>query len=144
MKLSNNSHNLIPFPSVKRGKSESTAAEETFSCIGAGMRVMGDVNCAGVLRVSGTVIGNVSADSQVLVAKGGRVEGTVQAVEAVLNGEVIGPIVADRVEIQASAVIRGEITTSCFMIHEGAMLDVDVAKPVLAEEQDADVGHRVA
>ncbi len=108
------------------------------------MRVMGDVHCAGVLRVAGTVIGNVSADSQVLVAEGGRVEGTVQAEEAVLNGEVIGPIVADRVEIQASAVIRGEIATSCFMIHEGAVLDVDVTKPVLAEEREADVRHRVA
>ncbi len=108
------------------------------------MRVLGDVHCAGVVRVAGTVIGDVSADSQVLVAEGGRVEGAVQAVEAVLNGDVNGPIVADRVEIKASAVIRGEITTSCFMIHEGAVLDVDVTKPVLAEEQDADVRHRVA
>jgi len=80
------------------------------------MRIMGNVHCAGVVKVAGTVIGDVSADGQVLVAKGGRVEGDVQAGEAVLNGEVIGPIVADRVEIQASAVIRGEITTSCFMI----------------------------
>jgi len=97
------------------------------------MRVMGDVHCAGVVRVAGTVIGNVSADSQVLVAQGGRVEGAVQAAEAVLNGNVIGPIVANRVEIQASAVIRGKITTSCFVIHEGAVLDVDVTKPVLAD-----------
>ena len=49
---SKNSHNLIPFPSVKRRKSERTAAEETFSCIGAGMRVLGDVHCAGVVRVA--------------------------------------------------------------------------------------------
>ncbi len=108
------------------------------------MRVTGGVHCVGVLRVAGTVIGDVSADSQVLVAEGGRVEGAVQAAEAVLNGDVIGPVVADRVEIQASAVIRGEITTSCFMIHEGAVLDVDVTKPAPAEEQDADVRHRVA
>ncbi len=141
---SNISHNLIPFPGVKRGKSARTSEQETFSCIGAGMRVLGDVHCAGVVRVAGTVIGNVSADSQVLVAEGGRVEGAVHAAEAVLNGDVIGPIVADRVEIQASAVIRGEITTSCFMIHEGAVLDVDVTRPVPAEEQDADVRHRVA
>ncbi len=143
MTRSNNSHNLIPFASVKR-KSAKKAAEETFSSIGAGMRILGDVHCAGVVRVAGTVIGDVSADSQVLVAEGGRVEGAVQAVEAVLNGDVNGPIVADRVEIQASAVIRGEITTSCFMIHEGAVLDVDVTKPVLAEEQDADVRQTVA
>lgn len=141
---SKNSHNLISFPFDKRQKSATAEAQDTFSCVGVGMRILGDVHCAGVVKVAGTVIGDVSADGQVLVAKGGRVEGAVQAGEAVLNGEVIGPIVADRVEIQASAVIRGEITTSCFMIHEGAMLDVHVTKPVLAEAQDADVTHRVA
>ena len=141
---SNNSHNLVPFSSEKRRKSARTAALETVSCIAVGTRVLGDVHCAGVVEVAGTVIGDVSADSQVLVAKGGRVEGAVKAGEAVLNGEVIGPIVADRVEVQASAVIRGEITTSCFMIHEGAVLDVDVTRSVRAEEQDADVRHRVA
>ena len=108
------------------------------------MRIMGNVHCAGVVKVAGTVIGDVSADGQVLVAKGGRVEGAVQAGEAVLNGEVIGPIVADRVEVQACAVIRGEITTPRFVIHEGAVLDVLVTKPALVEEQDAVVRHRVA
>jgi len=144
MILSKNSHSLISFPFDKRRNSAGVAAQDTFSCVGVGMRILGDVHCAGVVKVAGTVIGDVSADCQVLVAKGGRVEGAVQAGEAVLNGEVIGPIVADRVEIQASAVIRGEIRTSCFMIHEGAVLDVDVTKPVLAEEHDADATHRVA
>jgi cytoskeletal protein CcmA (bactofilin family) len=75
----------------------------------------------------------VSADDQVLVAKGGRVEGDVHAREAVLDGEVMGSVVAEeRVEIQASAVIRGDIVTPRLMVHEGAILDVQVGKPKAA------------
>ena len=45
----------------------------------------------------------------------------------------MGSIVAEeRVEIQPSAVIRGDIVTPSLMVHEGAMLDVQVGKPKAA------------
>ncbi len=116
---------LLSFPMQKHRESEPSASE-TVSFIGSGMHIVGSVDCAGVVTVAGTVLGNVSAASQVLVARGGKVDGNVAAREAVLDGEVTGSIVAERVEVQASAVIDGEIRTSKLMIHEGAVLDVDV------------------
>lgn len=48
----------------------------------------------------GTVLGNISAD-QALVMKGGKVNGNVNAREAILGGEVKGSIVVEeRVEVQ--------------------------------------------
>jgi cytoskeletal protein CcmA (bactofilin family) len=97
------------------------------SVIGEGMEVVGSVHSSGVVKVSGTVLGDVSADVQLLVAKGGRVEGDVCGREVVLNGEVCGSVVAEkRVEVQGSAVIHGDITTPRLMIHEGAAVDSDV------------------
>lgn len=97
------------------------------SVIGEDMEVVGCVHSSGVVKVSGTVLGNVSADVQLVVAKGGRVEGDVCAREVVLNGEVYGSVVAEqRVEVQGSAVIHGDITTPRLMIHEGAAVDSDV------------------
>ncbi len=116
---------LLPFPSQKERKSGASDSD-TVSFIGSGMQVVGSVDSAGVVTVAGTVLGNVSAARQVLVARGGRVDGDVHAPEAVLDGEITGSIVAERVEVQASAVIHGDITTSKLMIHEGAMLDVEV------------------
>lgn len=58
------------------------------SLIGEDMEVVGSVHSSGVVKVAGTVLGDVSADTQLLVAKGGRVEGDVCAREVVLNGEV--------------------------------------------------------
>lgn len=97
------------------------------SVIGEDMEVMGCVHSFGVVKVYGTVLGDVLADAQLLVAKGGRVEGDVCAREMVLNGEVYGSVVAEkRVEVQGSAVIHGDITTPRLMIHEGAAVDGDV------------------
>jgi cytoskeletal protein CcmA (bactofilin family) len=128
MKQSRDSTVTIPFLSKKRGSAENDT--QALSVIAVGMRLEGHVQSSGVVKVAGTVVGNVSADNQVLVAKGGRVDGDIYAREAVLDGEVLGSIVAEeRVEIQASAVIRGEIVTPCLMVHEGAVLDVRVAKP---------------
>lgn len=91
-----------------RGGQEGTL---DVSVIGAGMRVVGRVHSSSVVKVAGTVLGNVSADGQVLVAKGGWVEGDVYVREVVLDGEVRGSVtVEERVEIQESAVIHGDIT----------------------------------
>jgi cytoskeletal protein CcmA (bactofilin family) len=118
---------LLPFPRHKRSSRES---QEMVSVIGVGMQVVGSIESPGTVKVAGTVLGNVSAGGQVLVARGGRVDGDVQAPEAVLDGEISGSILAgERVEIQASAVIRGDITTPRLMVHEGAVLDVRVTKP---------------
>ncbi len=97
------------------------------SVIGEDMEVMGCVHSSGVVKVLGTVLGDVSADAQLLVAKGGRVEGDVCGQEVVLNGEVCGSVVAEkRVEVRGSAVIHGDITTPRLMIHEGAAVDSNV------------------
>ncbi len=134
MKQSKSSPDVIHFPRKKRRSTKKDVEE--LSIIAAGMRLDGHLQSSGVVKVAGTVHGSVSADDQVLVAKGGRVEGDVHAREAVLGGEVMGFIVAEeRVEIQPSAVIRGDIVTPRLMVHEGAVLDVQVGKPTAAIAQ---------
>ncbi len=125
---------LLPFRQQKQRKSEASPSQ-TVSFIGSGMHIVGSVDCAGVVTVAGTVL---NAASQVLVARGGKVNGDVAAREAVLDGEITGSIVADRVEVQASAVIHGEIRTSKLMIHEGAVLDVEVVPEPPIAQRDAD------
>lgn len=96
------------------------------SLIAADMRVIGDVHTTSVLTVAGSVLGDVSADDQVLVARGGTVAGGVEAPEVILNGEVRGSVDArERLEIQASAVVRGDVHARRLVVHEGALVDGD-------------------
>src|SRR5438034_3857031 len=93
-------------------------SETGLSIIGAGMRVVGDITAEGVVKIEGTVVGTVRAGRQVLVGKGGEVEGDVISREAIIGGEVRGSIRADeRVEIQSTSVVRSEEHTSELQSH---------------------------
>src|SRR5260370_23840477 len=78
------------------------------SISGAGMRVIGDISADGVVKIEGSVNGTVRAAKQVLVARGGEVEGDVVSREAIIGGDVRGAIYAEeRVELQATSVVHG-------------------------------------
>jgi cytoskeletal protein CcmA (bactofilin family) len=108
-------------PAQPRGAPAPTGA---LSIIGAGMTVRGDLEANGVVKIEGTVEGSVRAASQVLVAKGGSVQGDVETTEAVVGGTVSGAIRAkERVEVQAGASVHGDITTRRIAVAEGGTLN---------------------
>lgn len=94
------------------------------SIIAAGTIVTGDIRTDGVVKVEGQVVGNVHAKQQVLVARGGSVEGDVRTDQAVIGGTVTGGVVAtSRAEIQGSAVVEGDLTTRRLVVLEGGRLN---------------------
>ena len=94
------------------------------SIIGTGMRVVGDISADGVVKIEGTVVGTVQAAKQVLVAKGGEVEGDVVSREAIIGGEVRGGIYAEeRVELQATSVVHGDVSTKKLFVQEGGEIN---------------------
>src|SRR5881628_3192466 len=99
-------------------------AESGLSIIGTGMRVVGDITADGVVKIEGTVVGTVRAGRQVLVGKGGEVEGDVISREAIIGGEVRGSVRADeRVEVQATCVIHGDIAAKRLLVQEGGEIN---------------------
>ena len=98
--------------------------ETGLSIIGSGMRVVGDISAEGVVKIEGTVVGTVQAGRQVLVAKGGLVEGDVVTREAIVGGEVRGAIQAsERVELQTTSVVHGDIATIRLLVQEGGEIN---------------------
>jgi cytoskeletal protein CcmA (bactofilin family) len=98
--------------------------EASLSIIGTGLRVEGDLTSDGVVKVEGTVVGTVRATRQVLVAKGGVVEGDILTLEAIIGGEVRGGIEAqERVELQTTSVVHGDITTKRLLVQEGGEIN---------------------
>jgi cytoskeletal protein CcmA (bactofilin family) len=109
------------FADKGQGSAEQVAG---LSIIGAGMKVTGDLLAEGVIKVEGTIVGTVRAARQVLVAKGGVVEGDVFAREAIIGGDVRGGIQAEeRVEIQATSVVHGDIATRKLFVQEGGEIN---------------------
>ncbi|MGH7342019.1 MAG: bactofilin family protein [Candidatus Rokuibacteriota bacterium] len=95
-------------------------AEAGLSIIAAGMEVVGDVVAEGIVKVEGAIRGNLRVGRQVLVAKGGLVEGDIQTREAIIGGEVRGAITASqRVEVQPGSVVHGDLATPMLLVQEG-------------------------
>jgi len=98
--------------------------EQVISIIGPGMRVVGDCDADGAIRVEGTVQGNIRAGKAVVVGKGGVVDGDIFTQDAVIAGTVKGVLrVESRLEIQATSRIEGEIIAPRMQLEEGAMLN---------------------
>lgn len=80
--------------------------EPGLSIVAVGMHITGELDSNGVIKVEGKVSGSLRAEGQVLVAKGGLVDGDIYTREAIVGGEVRGAIYADeRVEVQAASKI---------------------------------------
>lgn len=109
------------------------------SIIGTGMRVVGDITTEGVVKVEGTVVGTIHAGRQVLVAKGGVVEGDIFAREAIIGGEVRGGVEgSERVELQNTSVVHGDVATRRLLVQEGGEINGVVR---MGEDVGGGAGH---
>ncbi|HZN98280.1 MAG TPA: polymer-forming cytoskeletal protein [Gemmatimonadales bacterium] len=114
-----------------------------FSIIASDMTVIGDLETEGVVRVEGRVRGTVRAGTQVLVASGAVIEGDLHAQEAVIAGQVSGAIHArERVELQATALVAGDILTPRISIIEGARITGEVKMDSNMEAQAVGTSHK--
>ncbi|HVN98708.1 MAG TPA: polymer-forming cytoskeletal protein [Steroidobacteraceae bacterium] len=88
----------------------------------------GDLTTQGALLVNGAVQGNGSIGGEVAISSGARWEGDLTAHCAVIAGTVIGDItVADKLEIGASARLRGRVSAKRIAIALGAQVEGDIA-----------------
>lgn len=109
------------------------AGETTLSIVSAGTVITGDLSCTGVLKVEGEINGSVLKARQVMLAKGGAIRGDVTAHEIVLGGVVDGNVTAaDRLELQPTAVVNGNIGTKSIVVMEGARINGAVKMTELA------------
>jgi len=103
---------------------KTSPPEQVVSIIGPGMKVVGDCDAEGAIRVEGSVKGNIRAGKAVVVGRDGVVDGDIFTQDAVIAGAVKGVIRAEsRLEIQASSRIEGEVIASRMQLEEGAILN---------------------
>ena len=98
--------------------------EGVISIIGPGMKVTGDCDTEGTLRIEGNVEGTVRAGKAVVVGKDGIVDGDITTQDAVIGGRVTGSLVAEsRLELQATCVVEGEIHARRIKLEEGGTVN---------------------
>jgi len=97
---------------------------DVVSIIGPGMKITGDCESDGTIRVEGSIEGSVRAAKSVVVGKDGLVVGDVTTQDAIIAGRVNGSVTAEsRVELQASCRIEGDIRSRRVKLEEGGQVD---------------------
>lgn len=109
----------------RRSRQRSGAID---TLIGAGTRIIGDVQFTGGFHLDGHIKGNVDAPpnsgATLSVSDGGVVEGGVAVPNVVLNGTVKGDILAhERVELGTTARVHGNVYYGLIEMAMGAEIN---------------------
>jgi cytoskeletal protein CcmA (bactofilin family) len=97
------------------------------SLLAAGSHVIGDVETPGPLMLGGTVQGDGNVAGELSIGVEAHWHGEVHAISAVVAGRITGAIIlTERIEIAASAVIRGRVTARKIAMARGATIDGEV------------------
>ena len=100
----------------------------------------GDIETQGALLVNGTVQGNARVGGEIAISSGAHWEGNIRARRAVIAGEVSGDVSVDeKLEIGASARIRGRVAAQLIAIAHGAQVEGEIIctgkEPVIEFEE---------
>ncbi len=110
-------------------------AGEYVSVISEECQFQGTLDLQGSLRIDGKLEGNVDNAKYVTISETGSVKGDISARGVVLIGKMEGNIVADNVELLASAKIIGNIRSKSILIEGGAKVSATIQ--VIGEEDEA-------
>lgn len=87
--------------------------------VGIDTVIKGELITKSSVRINGTVEGDVRADGIVILTKTGRIIGTIEAESIIVAGVVEGNMsIRDKVNVEASGAIYGEVITKKFVIDE--------------------------
>lgn len=95
--------------------------------LGPGARLQGTIEGAGPFLVAGAVTGDADIEGALTLADGGQWTGTIRADDVILAGEFDGELMArGRIEILATARIRGRVVGHGIAISEGAVVEAEL------------------
>ena len=98
---------------------------EVMANIGKSISIKGDLTGEEDIQVEGTVEGRVDLpNNQFTIGAEGRVRAEIHAKLVVVIGQVNGNIVAaERLEVQATGVVHGDVKSPRLIVHEGAVIN---------------------
>ena len=94
----------------------------TEAIIGEGVRIDGDVFAEKDLVVAGEVSGKIRS-LHLTIRTGGSIDAEVEAERVIVQGRASGAILAsDKIEVEASATVIGDLSAPSVVIEEGAIV----------------------
>ena len=115
--------------------------QEISTIIGEGYTFTGEVRGASVIRIEGTVVGNINVEGGVVLGEKGKVEGDICTRSAIVFGTINGNVKSVQLEIKKTGVVNGDITTDSLEIELGAQYNgkLNMRRPQLVESDEGEL-----
>ncbi|MEP7002783.1 MAG: polymer-forming cytoskeletal protein [bacterium] len=102
----------------------SNQASSGYSLIDSQLTVTGDIDTSGSLRIDGKLNGTIRRADTVVLGVGASMMGDVFAREVIVGGAISGNIHAtERVELQTTAIVIGNVITQVALVQEGGVVN---------------------
>jgi cytoskeletal protein CcmA (bactofilin family) len=102
---------------------EKTTGNGT-TLISAGTTLKGDISSNSDLRIDGTIIGNVTCSSKIVIGASGSVEGDITGNQADIVGKVSGNIkTKDLLQLRGDCVVKGNVYAGKLQVEPTAIFN---------------------
>jgi cytoskeletal protein CcmA (bactofilin family) len=129
----------------KQSKEQAATAPQKFeTCIGETTNISGDIQFTGVLRIYGSVTGDLTAngaDAVLILENQGSIKGEVHVSNLFINGNIEGNVyVAETIELFQGACVHGDVHYNLLDMAVGAevngrLLKENMVPPSLPEPE---------
>lgn len=100
---------------------DENLSQQAETVVGPSVKIQGDLNSEGNIRVEGQVSGKIKTSQSVFVNPGAKIAADVLAGNAVVGGEVQGNLkITGHLILQSTAKIAGDISCMVLRVEDGA------------------------
>lgn len=110
--------------------------QEISTLIGLGFTITGELKGNAVIRIDGTVIGNVNVEGGIVLGEKGMIKGDIQTASAIIYGTVNGNVKTQNLEIKKTGKVNGDIKTDALEIELGAQYNGKLEMHQLGKIED--------
>lgn len=100
-----------------------SSSKDIKTLIGEGCKVEGNFFIPTYTRIDGTVKGDLTGDSGIVIGVSGRVEGNVVSPEVVNYGQIQGNVEAQKLELKKGSSINGDISVNQLLTELGCLFN---------------------
>lgn len=103
--------------------SKSASSKDIKTLIGEGCKVEGNFFIPTATRIDGTIKGDLTGDSGVVIGHSGRIIGSVCAVEVVVFGIIEGNVETHRLELKKGCKMNGDVIVGTIITEDGSVFN---------------------
>ena len=108
----------------KRARTVTPPPPKGYALLDSSVVVTGDIATNASIRVDGRVDGSIRRADVVVLGVGATMSGDIHAREVVIGGTLNGSVHAsERVELQATAIVTGDLVTQSVLVQEGGVVN---------------------